>query len=300
MYDRVCTHSPVARTFFLLHHLSAHIRIFMRVHIHAWLKCLKKVHCTCVTSLHIAFSLLMSHPSSLLFLHGRFETTPVYDLTGLRHPQVLALLCRPKCAGHAPLRTCIAKVWLPGQVRCQITCKSTSSASVAASLPPWFSKHGQLCSVFVATQKTDGLTDKVDNIFCVTEAATIRITCGKPHQNKRGGMILSAIVGRGQQQLYPSNPEDVPVVDVRHRMLHIVGRTCLAHFQPAPQDTRNGFGLLSTEVRSGFPDTPQYTSLTTPAKTPPIERPLHGVAAARSPVRYRPSVARCSLCADFS
>ena len=41
-----------------------------------------EVHCTCVISLHIAFSLLMIHPSSVLFFDGHFETTPdLYDFT---------------------------------------------------------------------------------------------------------------------------------------------------------------------------------------------------------------------------
>ena len=37
-----CTHSPVARTFFVAQFVCAHSHIFMRVHMHAWLKCLKR------------------------------------------------------------------------------------------------------------------------------------------------------------------------------------------------------------------------------------------------------------------
>ena len=55
--------------------VHSHICTFlMRCHIHAWLKGAKKFLCTCVVSLHLAFSCLMSHPS-LLFLHGHFEPT---------------------------------------------------------------------------------------------------------------------------------------------------------------------------------------------------------------------------------
>ena len=46
---------------------------------------------------------------SLLFLDGHFETTPECDFTVRSHPHDLAVLSRPKSAGHAPLRTCIAK-----------------------------------------------------------------------------------------------------------------------------------------------------------------------------------------------
>ena len=52
----------------------------MRVHTHAWLKCHVKGVCTCVTSLNLAYSLVMIH-TSLLFQQGHFETNPNYDLT---------------------------------------------------------------------------------------------------------------------------------------------------------------------------------------------------------------------------
>ena len=46
---RVYTHSHVAPTFFLhIARAQSHSHIFMRVHIHAWLKCLKRfVACAC-------------------------------------------------------------------------------------------------------------------------------------------------------------------------------------------------------------------------------------------------------------
>ena len=56
--------------------------------------------------LHLAFILVMSHPS-LLFPHGHFEINPDCHLTD--DPHVLSVLSRPESAGHAPLRTCIAK-----------------------------------------------------------------------------------------------------------------------------------------------------------------------------------------------
>ena len=81
--------------------VCAHPHIFMRVHKQVWLKCLWKDVCrTCVFVLYLAFSLLMFHPS-LLFLYIHFYITFSVHL--------LAELSRPKSAGHAPLRTCIAK-----------------------------------------------------------------------------------------------------------------------------------------------------------------------------------------------
>ena len=50
-----------------------------------------------VSVLYLAFSLLMFHPSLLFLVHP------------LRHP-----LSVHNLAVHAPLRTCIAKFWLPG------------------------------------------------------------------------------------------------------------------------------------------------------------------------------------------
>ena len=67
----------------------------MRVHTRAWLKVMKKVFLVCVTSLHLAFSSLMSHPS-LLFFDGHFETIPDFD--------VHTFTC-PESAGRAHLRT---------------------------------------------------------------------------------------------------------------------------------------------------------------------------------------------------
>ena len=111
VYDGVCVHTLTCRTHIFLR-TACVLRPshnFMRVHIHAWLKGAKKVLWTCVTSLDLAFSRLICHPS-LLFPHGHFETHPDYDFTD--DPVHTFLPYFPvlnKSAGHAPLRTCIAK-----------------------------------------------------------------------------------------------------------------------------------------------------------------------------------------------
>ena len=77
------THSPVARTFF-----CCTVCLRTSAHLHAchtaWLKAqvsVKKVF-ACVSLISPSrFLPLMIHPSSLLFLHGHFETNPDYDLT---------------------------------------------------------------------------------------------------------------------------------------------------------------------------------------------------------------------------
>ena len=58
-----CTYTHLLHAHFFLY-------IFMRVHIHAWLKVMKKVFVACVSSLFI----LMFHPS-LLFFHTHFDIT---------------------------------------------------------------------------------------------------------------------------------------------------------------------------------------------------------------------------------
>ena len=68
-------------------------------HIHAWLKDAKKVLCTCVTCLHRAFSLLMSHPSFAVPVRRSLS------LSRLSCPHVLAVLTCPNSAGPAHLRT---------------------------------------------------------------------------------------------------------------------------------------------------------------------------------------------------
>ena len=77
-----CVHTLTCRThIFLLHSLSAHIRTSSCVctYTHGS-RSPKKVQCTCVISLHLAFALLIFH-LCVLFLHGHFETNPDCDLT---------------------------------------------------------------------------------------------------------------------------------------------------------------------------------------------------------------------------
>ena len=76
----VYIHSPVARTFFgciVCLRTSAHLHTC--AHKRMAQVSVKSV-CTCVVSLLLAFSLLMSHPS-LLFPRGHFETSPDYGFT---------------------------------------------------------------------------------------------------------------------------------------------------------------------------------------------------------------------------
>ena len=103
----VCVHTHLSHAHFSVTHThSVHSHTSSCVSHTRMAQVLGKVHCTCVISLPLAFSLLMIHPCSLLFPHGHFETNPDHDFT---HPHDLAVLSRPRSAGHAPLRTCIAK-----------------------------------------------------------------------------------------------------------------------------------------------------------------------------------------------
>ena len=72
----VCTYTHLVHALFLLHSLSAHIRtsscVCTYTHGSSVWKGLLHAH---VVDLHLAFSLLMFHPS-LLFLDGHFETIP--------------------------------------------------------------------------------------------------------------------------------------------------------------------------------------------------------------------------------
>ena len=104
-----CVHTLTCRTHIFLSTARSPrtSHTFHACHIHAWLKAsvLEKVHCTCVISLHLAFS---PHHVSLLFLHGHFETNPDTDLTD-SDIHMIPYFPVPKSAGHAQLRTCIAK-----------------------------------------------------------------------------------------------------------------------------------------------------------------------------------------------
>ena len=108
----VYIHSPVARTFFCVQRAHCVLRTLLMRVTRAWLKGAKKVLCTCVISLHLTDSSLMSHPS-LLFLDGHFETIPDADIHKFL-PYLLVLKAqgmRISARGR--------EVWLSGQVRPQ-------------------------------------------------------------------------------------------------------------------------------------------------------------------------------------
>ena len=92
-------HTLTCCTHIFLHIACAqsHLYIFMRVHIHAWLKVMKKVFVACVSS-HVS-------PVFAVPAHSLRHHVPV---------NLLAELSRPESAGHRD-------VWLPGQVRCKHT-----------------------------------------------------------------------------------------------------------------------------------------------------------------------------------
>ena len=99
-----CTH------IFLLHSLSAHIRTFSCACTYTHGSCSRK-WCLLHVCLWSLSRLLPSHVSPVLAApaHSPRHHVPV---------PILAELSRPESAGHAPLRTCIEKFWLPGQVGC--------------------------------------------------------------------------------------------------------------------------------------------------------------------------------------
>ena len=86
MRRRVCTHSPVSRTFSLCDVETSRTRMAQGV-------C--SVH---VAYLNLAFSVLMFHPPSLLFPHGHFDTT-------LPSAPSSSSFTQPKSAGQAHFRT---------------------------------------------------------------------------------------------------------------------------------------------------------------------------------------------------
>ena len=103
-------HTLACRTHIFLHvaRSQSHSHIFMRVtYTHGSSVC-KKVFA------HVSFLSpsrhLPSHVSPILALPWRsLRDQSRLRLHWLRHPRDLAVLSRPESAGHAPLRTCIAK-----------------------------------------------------------------------------------------------------------------------------------------------------------------------------------------------
>ena len=94
---KVCTHSPVARTFSGVHTLRVHF-----AHMHGSIVSVVRMPSSLC---HLTFSFFMFHPSLLLlFLDGHFETTPDYDLTDFDvHdflPNLPDLKAEVKCTPH--------------------------------------------------------------------------------------------------------------------------------------------------------------------------------------------------------
>ena len=59
VYDGRCTYTHLLHATHMFLHIAraqSHLQIFMRVHIHAWLKVMKKVFVACVSSLSISLS----------------------------------------------------------------------------------------------------------------------------------------------------------------------------------------------------------------------------------------------------
>ena len=108
---------------------------------HAHFFCARRAHCVLRTSSCVSHRrmaqvsrkrclLHIGHTSPSRLLHSHVSPVLAVPWRSLRdhsrqrlhwrpHPHDLAVLSRPASAGHAPLRTCITKVWLPGQVRCK-------------------------------------------------------------------------------------------------------------------------------------------------------------------------------------
>ena len=126
----VCT--TVVYTHTLLSHAhfsadSALIACFAHLHachMHSWLKCHEKgVCCTCATSLHLVFSLLMIHltlvvPWRSLRDHSRLRRHRV------SHPHDLAVLSRPKAQDmrHSAYASRSLATW-PSHMQTQISCQ---------------------------------------------------------------------------------------------------------------------------------------------------------------------------------
>ena len=109
MYDGREVHPPTCRTHIFLR-TARSLRtshIFMRVTYAHGSRVLKRCLHMCRLS---PSRLLPSHDSPILAVPWRsLRDHSRLRLHWLRHPQVLAVLFRVESAGHAPLRTCIAK-----------------------------------------------------------------------------------------------------------------------------------------------------------------------------------------------
>ena len=142
------THSPVERTFFCTWRAHSHTRTSSCVSHTRMAQVLEKVHCICVTSLHLAFSLLMIH-LSLPLLDCHFETTPDYDLTDSDIHMILPYfpVLEAQDMRHSPPASRSLATW-PDQMQTHmmevwwVACAYTSSVlhegacTSSCSLPP--------------------------------------------------------------------------------------------------------------------------------------------------------------------
>ena len=130
---RKCTHTHLSHAHSSAHSaFTAYIAHLHACHTHAWFKVTKKVHCICVVSLHLAFSLLMIH-LSLLFLHGHFGTNPDNDLTDSDIHMILpyfSVLKAQNMRHSAPASRSLA-TW-PSQMQTQVMNPTSSTRSL-----PW-------------------------------------------------------------------------------------------------------------------------------------------------------------------
>ena len=119
-------HTLTCRTHIFLHMARAqsHPHIFMRVTYAQGSSVCEKVFCICVVSLHLAFSLLMSHPSFAVSVRR-------LSLSRLSSPHVLAVVSRPKSAGHAHRRTRTRSLALwPSPTSTQVMSPTSSTISL--------------------------------------------------------------------------------------------------------------------------------------------------------------------------
>ena len=102
-------HSLVTRTFSCAQRAHFVLHTFHACHTHAWLKVMSK-RCLSHVCLGSLSRFLPSHVSPILAVPARSLRDQSWQRLHCRsRPHVLAVLSRPESAGHAPLRTCIAK-----------------------------------------------------------------------------------------------------------------------------------------------------------------------------------------------
>ena len=118
-------------------HFSAHSALcayFAHLHACAHTR-MAPVHqkgvCTCVISLHLAFSLLKIHPSSLMFFDGHFETNPDYDFTNDPIHMILPYfpVLKAQDMRHSAPASRSSATW-PDQMQTQVMSPKSSTRSL--------------------------------------------------------------------------------------------------------------------------------------------------------------------------